>query len=84
MSTAAKKTPAARKTPAVTAAERPKVEARSTAQDARAYRVTSNLHVDGLKLRPGDEVELTDHQAAGLQGFVEALGEPAADSQAPE
>jgi hypothetical protein len=57
--------------PQTTAAPRPKVEAKSNAAEVKNYRVTSNLHIDGLKLGPGDEVELTDHQAAGLSDFVE-------------
>lgn len=62
-----KKTAAAK----AVAPARPKVEAKSTAQDAKVYRVASNLYIDGLKLKPGDTVELTDDQAAGLDGFVE-------------
>jgi hypothetical protein len=62
-------------TPAVKAA-RPKVEAKSTAQDVKTYRVAGTLHIDGLKLLPGDEVELTDYQAASLEGFVELLDAP--------
>lgn len=50
---------------------RPKVEAKSTAQDVNVYRVASNLYIDGLKLKPGDTVELTETQAASLDGFVE-------------
>lgn len=61
--------------PKTTAAARPKVEAKSSAADVKVYRVTSNLHIDGLKLGPDDEVELTDYQAAELQGFVEPKAE---------
>lgn len=64
--------------PKATAAARPKVEAKSNVEDVKVYRVTSNLHIDGLKLQDGDEVELTDYQAASLEGFVE----PKADEPA--
>lgn len=65
---ATNKKPAAAKT---VAPARPRVEAKSTAEDVKVYRVAGNLYIDGLKLKPGDTVELTDHQAAGLDGFVE-------------
>lgn len=71
----AKKATVAPQTTATTAASRPKVEAKSNVEDVKVYRVTSNLHIDGLKLGPDDEVELTDYQAAGLQGFVEPKAE---------
>lgn len=76
---------AANKKPTPTAtvkAERPKVQAKSTAQDVKTYRVAGTLYIDGLKLRSGDEVELTDHQAASLDGFVESMAdEPATPTE---
>ena len=62
------KKPAAAK---AVAPARPKVVATTTAEGAATYKVTAGLRIDGLKLQAGDTVELTEHQAASLAGFVE-------------
>lgn len=80
MASQKKGTVAAKTATTLKAPARPRVEAKSTAADVKSYRVTSNLHIDGLKLGPDDEVELTDYQAAGLEGFVEPLVEEPADT----
>lgn len=72
----------------VVAPPRPKVEAKSTAPDVSAYRVTGRIVIDGVTLRPAnpaksreaDTVELTEREAFGLSGFVELVEQEADDS----
>jgi hypothetical protein len=66
----AKKPAAKRAAPTVKPAA-PKIEVKSTAPDAQPYKVTGRIRRDGLVLRVGDTVELTEREAFGLRGFVE-------------
>lgn len=67
----------------IAAPARPKVVATSTAEGVATYWVTSNLRIDGLKLQFGDTVELTEQQAASLEGFVELVDAATTATEAP-
>lgn len=72
---------AARKTVAVKKPVAPVVVVKSDAQDASTYRVLGRIRRNGQVLRPADQatgreadtVELTEREAFGLRGFVEAV-----------